>query len=98
MSNVLYLGDTHTANWIRPMVEANGGYLYTASTMYQALAAAVMYSPDIVILDAGLMPEIVQEVAMHLETIDIEPVIVYDKEHLLRALREKMQPAAMSVA
>ena len=98
MSNVLYLGNTHTADWIRPMIEANGGYLYTAATMYQALAEVVMYSPDLVILDAGLMPEIVPEVAMHLETIDVEPVIVYDEDQLLLVIRQKMQSDVVQAA
>jgi DNA-binding response OmpR family regulator len=98
MSNILYLGNTHTAEWIRPMIEANGGYLYTASTLYETLAITVMYSPDLVILDAGLLPEITAETQMQLLTIDVEPIVIYDEEQLVNALHEKMTPAAMPVA
>jgi len=98
MSNILYLGNSHTANWIRPMIEANGGYLYTSATLYETLAIAVMYSPDLVILDAGLLPEIAKEAEMHLLTIDIEPVIVYDEDEIIQTLHEKMTPVADPVA
>jgi len=96
MSNILYLGNTHTANWIRPQIEAEGDYLYTSSNLYDTLAIVVMYCPDLVILDAGLVPAVVEEVKMHLSTIDVEPIVIYDEDELLKVLREKhemMHPA-----
>lgn len=78
MPIVLYVGDSETEKWLAASLEPFGGYIYRADQLLQLLGMYVNYSPDVVVLDAKVAPDLAREVYFHLRTIEAEPILILD--------------------
>lgn len=73
---IVYVGDAETEAWLAANVGAD--CVYRAEALLQALGMVVTYMPELVILDARVMPDVARQVYYHLQTIDAEPILVLD--------------------
>lgn len=89
---ILYVGDTERGRAFRASVEAHRWYVYLSDRLLEALGVYVVYVPDIVVVDAAADSNLADEVLLHLQSIDAEPMVVLADEPELERRHDLARP------
>ena len=73
--HILYFGSEIGAAALQ--TEVTPAYVYHAQEVMEALAMAVFYQPDVIYVDHDFDVTAAEQVQMHLQSIGVEPVMVY---------------------
>ena len=73
---ILFVGGSEQGTQLLKAVEPLGWWVYQPQNDTEALGMYVSYLPDVVLMDAEVMPEIAEEVYFHLASVQVEPMIV----------------------
>jgi hypothetical protein len=73
---ILYVGDVEAGQMFLPALQAYGGYAYMSEVVLETLGMYITYFPDLVILNAALNSELIQETYFHLCSVNAAPMII----------------------
>lgn len=73
---ILYLGNFERAEALRPALEAQGWLMVCPAELMEALGMAVIYMPNLIIVEDAARPEWVVEAMSHLLTINTPPIVL----------------------
>lgn len=73
---ILYIGDSETGKWLDLMLSSWQGYVYTRDELFAALGVYASYQPDLVILDARIMPKLAQQAYLHLQSVVAQHLVI----------------------
>ena len=73
---ILFVGSSEKGTQLLNAVEPLGWWVYQPETVNDTLGMYVAYLPDIIMMDAEAIPEIVDELYFHLAPVAHEPIIV----------------------
>ena len=77
---ILYIGDSETGQWFDLMLAPWQGYVYVRNELLSALGVYISYEPDLVILDARIMPKLAQNAYTHLRSVNAEHILILEGE------------------
>lgn len=73
---ILFVGHPEQGAQLLEAVEPMGWWVYQAFNASETLGMYVSYMPDVVVMDADALPDVVEEVYYHLASVQAEPMVV----------------------